>query len=193
MMLLHLVRHGRSAVVPDKPAAMWALADDAAVGVLALGQSAALPGAHATWHCSPEPKAQQTAALLSPSGAGVVEGTHEAERPADWLSREEFTAAVRRSFAHPDEAAREGWEPLTEVGVRVASAAGAVINTARETDATDVVLVGHGTAWTLLVSALIGEAPDLDGWESMTMPDHCSIDVDARTIASPWGHWRRTT
>ena len=36
---------------------------------------------------------------------------------------------------------------------------------------TDVVLVGHGTAWTCLVSALRGAPPDLDAWESLAMPD----------------------
>ncbi len=34
-----------------------------------------------------------------------------------------------------------------------------------------VVLVGHGTAWTLAAAALTGVAPDLDGWRSSSMPD----------------------
>lgn len=43
-------------------------------------------------------------------------------------------------------------------------------------DADDVVLVGHGTAWTLLVSHLTGRPPDLDRWESMEMPDVLTVD-----------------
>jgi broad specificity phosphatase PhoE len=35
----------------------------------------------------------------------------------------------------------------------------------------DVVLVGHGTAWTLLRAALSGEPPDLDAWTRLSMPD----------------------
>ena len=32
-------------------------------------------------------------------------------------------------------------------------------------------LVGHGTAWTLLVSELSGTAPDLEAWAMLRMPD----------------------
>ncbi len=189
-MRLHLVRHGHSKVDPTTPASTWPLDPAADAGIEELRGSGVLPTA-ASWHSSAEPKALATARRLSPDGnCVVVEGLHEAGRPVDWLGRDEFTAAVRRSFAHPDEAAREGWEPLTEVGVRVATAAGAVINESRQQDATDVVLVGHGTAWTLLVAALTGEAPDLDRWEQMTMPDHCSIDLDRSSVASVWGQWR---
>ena len=35
----------------------------------------------------------------------------------------------------------------------------------------DVVLVGHGTAWTVLVAELTGTPPDLDRWESLATPD----------------------
>jgi broad specificity phosphatase PhoE len=189
-MRLHLVRHGHPEIDPTTPASTWPLDPAADLGIEALRGSGVLPG-DAVWLSSVEPKALATTQRLSPDGScDSVEGLHEAERPADWLSQEEFTAAVRRSFAHPDVTARERWEPLSEVGVRVATAVGAVVNEARQVDATDVVLVGHGTAWTLLVSALIGEAPDLDSWELMSMPDHCCIDVDARVIVSPWGHWR---
>jgi len=36
---------------------------------------------------------------------------------------------------------------------------------------TDVVLAGHGTAWTLLVSELTGTAPDLEAWAMLRMSD----------------------
>ena len=35
----------------------------------------------------------------------------------------------------------------------------------------DLVLVGHGTAWTALVAALTGAPPDLDTWVRLAMPD----------------------
>ena len=35
----------------------------------------------------------------------------------------------------------------------------------------DVVLVGHGTALTLLVSELTGREPDLEAWAALEMPD----------------------
>ena len=39
----------------------------------------------------------------------------------------------------------------------------------------DVVLVGHGTAWTLVVADLTGQPPDLDRWESLAMPDLLTV------------------
>jgi len=191
-MHVHLVRHGLPTIDPATPAASWALDLAADVEIGLLRASGVLPES-GRWLSSVEPKALATGRQLSPDRrCGTVEGLHEAGRPADWLSREEFTEAVRRSFAHPQAPARKGWEPLIEVGARVAAAAGAVINDARHAEATDVVLVGHGTAWTLLVSALTGQAPDLDAWEHLSMPDHCCIDVAARSFASPWGRWRAT-
>jgi broad specificity phosphatase PhoE len=41
---------------------------------------------------------------------------------------------------------------------------------------TDVVLVGHGTAWTVLAAALSGARPDLDRWRALRMPDLITID-----------------
>jgi len=40
-----------------------------------------------------------------------------------------------------------------------------------------VVLAGHGTAWTLLTAELTGEAPDLDRWAALQMPDAWSLEV----------------
>jgi hypothetical protein len=34
-----------------------------------------------------------------------------------------------------------------------------------------VVLVGHGTAWTLLASELTGRPPDLARWAALRLPD----------------------
>jgi broad specificity phosphatase PhoE len=39
----------------------------------------------------------------------------------------------------------------------------------------DVVLVGHGTAWTVLVAELTGRPPDLARWESLAMPDLITV------------------
>jgi broad specificity phosphatase PhoE len=35
----------------------------------------------------------------------------------------------------------------------------------------DVVLVGHGTAWTVLHAALLGVEADLAWWSGLAMPD----------------------
>jgi broad specificity phosphatase PhoE len=41
----------------------------------------------------------------------------------------------------------------------------------------DVVLVGHGTAWTVLVAALTDTPPDIDRWERLATPDLIVLPV----------------
>jgi hypothetical protein len=41
----------------------------------------------------------------------------------------------------------------------------------------DLVLVGHGTAWTLALAALTGAEPDLDRWAALRMPDVWTVEV----------------
>jgi len=77
--------------------------------------------------CSPEPKAQQTAQLLTDGDVGIVDELREHERGPG-----------------------------------------------------DVVLVGHGTAWTLLVAELTGEPPDLERWRSLGMPDVITVPTRLR-------------
>ncbi len=189
-MMLHLVRHGRPAVDTGKPARTWRLHVDARYDVKRLRDSGALPP-RAVWYSSPEPKALETAVLLHPSGIEVLEDLREAERGPVWLGGDEFVTSVRRSFETEDAPGAATWEPLAATRRRVVVAAGSAIRQARVTKpGHDVVLVGHGTAWTLLVADLTGSAPDLDSWEQMTMPDHWGIDLDAGAVVSRWGQWR---
>jgi broad specificity phosphatase PhoE len=81
---------------------------------------------------------------------------------------------VRRAFAEPDEPAWPGWEPLAVTRDRLLPAVRRILG---ETPGEDVVLCGHGTAWTLLVSELTGRPPDLDAWSRLRMPDLWCVDV----------------
>ena len=170
-MTLHLVRHGRPLVVPDVPAAEWDLDPAAYDDVWALRSGGRLP-TRAAWFSSPEPKAMQTAQLLTDADVGVLPDLREHERTGEWV--EDFTAAVRRAFDAPDEAAVAGWEPLTTCRDRVVPAVRRVLDVHGDDD---VVLVGHGTAWTLVVAALTDEPPDLARWEALEMPDVIVLDL----------------
>ena len=66
-----------------------------------------------------------------------------------------------------------GWEPLSACRERVV---GSVEGILAEYGDSDVVLVGHGTAWTVLAAALTGTEPDLDRWRAMAMPDLITVD-----------------
>ncbi|QSR31847.1 hypothetical protein CFI00_15290 [Nocardioides sp. S5] len=95
-----------------------------------------------------------------------------ARADGEWV--EDFPAAVRRAFARPDVPALAGWEPLTACRERVVPAVRRVLDVHGDED---VVLVGHGTAWTLVVAELTGQPPDLDRWESLAMPDLLTVDT----------------
>ena len=162
-MTLHLVRHGRPLVVPGTPAATWDLDPASYDDVWALRDR--LP-VRAAWFTSPEPKAVQTAQLLTDGDVGVVDELREHERSGEWV--DDFEGAVRRAFEHPDRPALDGWEPLDDCRARVVPAVRRILDVH---GAEDVVLVGHGTAWTLAAAELVGEPPDLDRWARLRMPD----------------------
>lgn len=186
---MHLVRHGRPGIRPGQPAHEWQLdLDAAAPGLHALRDSGALPS-DALWWSSDEPKALDTAAALATRGVKADARLREQLRSAVWFDDpDEFEAVVRAVFAEPERSAAEGWEPMAHTTSRVVPALLELTATAHPRP---VVVVGHGTAWTIAVAALTGTRPDLDGWSSMTMPDHCSLDLAARRVVAPWGAWRR--
>jgi broad specificity phosphatase PhoE len=185
MVMLHLVRHARSAQDPGLPSRDWSLAEGAEADTERLRTSGVLP-AKALWVSSTETKAVATARLLSCPALGLDDDLREAGRDSAWLRDEEFSSAVLRSFAEPERAARDGWEPLAVTQRRVLAAARAAVADAA---GRDVVLVGHGTAWTMLVAGLTGQRPDVTGWESMGMPDHCAVEWPGRVVGR-WGCWR---
>lgn len=172
-MTLFLVRHGRSLPEPSRTPAQWELDPAGFDDVWALRESGRLPR-DAAWFCSPEPKAVATAQLLTEGDAGIVEDLREHERgTTDWMP--DHGDVVRRAFAAPHLPAYDGWEPLEACRARVVPAVRRILDVhAGE----DVVLVGHGTAWTLVVADLTGAEPDLDRWAAMTMPDVLVVGPD---------------
>lgn len=166
---MFLVRHGRPRVLEDRAAHDWPL-DPAGLGdVDSLARSGLIPPP-AAWYSSPEPKALDTARRLTTGPVTVVDELREHVRgvtpwfddPAAWR------ATVRRVFDVPEEPALPGWEPLAQTRARLLPAVRRILE---RHPADDVVLAGHGTAWTLLRSELTGTAPDLDAWAALRMPD----------------------
>jgi broad specificity phosphatase PhoE len=161
---LYLVRHGRPQIDRDRAAREWPLDPAYDDDVRAL--RARLPGV-AAWFSSPEPKAFMTARLLTHEPIEVVPDLREHERDTtDWI--DDFDEVVRRAFAEPDVPAYDGWAPITQTRRRVVGAVARIL-TLHPDD--DVVMVGHGTAWTLVRAALEGAPPDLAHWAALSMPD----------------------
>lgn len=174
--MLYLVRHGRPLIEPGLLPSAWELDPAHFDDIWALRESGRIP-ADAAWFCSPEPKAVATAQLLTEGEVGIVEGLREQVRDtADWI--DDLGETVRRAFADPDRPAHLGWEPLALTRDRVLTAVHALLDAH---PGEDVVLVGHGTAWTVAAAALTGQEPDLDRWAALGMPDLIEI---ARPVAS---------
>ena len=171
-MTLHLVRHGRPIVAESAPASEWELDPAGYDDVWALRER--LP-VRTAWFSSPETKAQQTAQLLTDGPVGVLDDLREQVRGSGLL--DDFVERVHAAFAHPDEPAAPGWEPLARTRERVVGAVRRVLDTHRDQD---VALVGHGTAWTRVAADLTGEEPDLVRWESLGMPDVITVPTALR-------------
>src|SRR3546814_16824451 len=99
-----LVRHGLPLKEPGKTPAEWSLDPAGFDAIWALRESGRLP-ARAAWFSSPEPKATETAQLLTDGGVGIVDELAEQRRETtDHIA--DFAATVRRAFAAPDEIGR---------------------------------------------------------------------------------------
>jgi broad specificity phosphatase PhoE len=163
---LYLVRHGRPVIDPSTPASTWPLDPEHESAVVQLAARAPWSD-DAVWFTSPEQKAARTAFLLAGREVPIVERLREHDR-ADTRWIDDFAAVMAEAFAQPDTAARDGWEPLDDTRARVAAAAREIVAAHA---GRDVVLVGHGTAWTLLAAELTGAAPDVERWHRLAMPD----------------------
>jgi broad specificity phosphatase PhoE len=172
---LYLVRHGRSEMDRRRPPHTWGLDPAGLAAVDALRASGRLP-AEARWFSSPEAKALDTARRLTDRPVAVVPELREHERhTTHWFDDPaDFRATVRRAFDEPDRPALDGWETLATARDRVVSAVRRIL---ADHPSDDVVLAGHGTAWTALVAELTGQAPDLEAWERLRMPDLWVVDV----------------
>lgn len=175
---LYLVRHGRPNVDPAVPASTWVLDPEHEHLVADLAGRAPWPD-DAVWFTSPEPKAARTAFLLAGREVPIVQDLREHDRTdTTWVP--DFADAVGEAFARPYSEVRQGWEPIIRTRSRVVTAARKLL---AEHPGRDVVLVGHGTAWTLLAAVLAGTEPDLERWRVLAMPD--VITVEKTTLLEP--------
>lgn len=172
---LHLVRHGPPVVDPAEPAHRWGLDGAGLPAISELRTSGRIP-CGARWFSSPEPKALATAMRLTDSEVVVVDGLREHERGVTpWFAdQQEWAELVSDVFTHADVAAYPGWEPLTVTRDRVVPAVRRIL---ADHPTGEIVLVGHGTAWTVVKAELTGDAPDLDAWAALRMPDLWVVDV----------------
>ncbi|ROP43728.1 histidine phosphatase family protein [Pseudokineococcus lusitanus] len=182
---LHLVRHGAPLVDPAQAPSSWSLDPSKVDAVHALRDAGVLPPG-ARWVSSAEPKARETAALLTDEPVGTDADLREQARPAGWL--DDYAVRIHRSLVALEHPSAPGWETGESTRERVVTAALTHLDAAGADGHRDLVLVGHGTAWTLLVAALTGRPVDLYAWERLTLPDVCV--VAGGELVRRWGAWR---
>jgi broad specificity phosphatase PhoE len=199
MARLHLIRHGRPIVVADTTASAWRLAADVEP-FATLAAASGFPRS-GRWVSSSEPKAFDTARRLRRLvglPVGDIDPTPalgEMRRPAVLTDDAAFRRAVERSVENPAESAVAGWETAQSVLVRLRREVVRRHERATANGLSDVVLVGHGTAWSLLVADILNRPVDVAGWQQMRMPDWCVLDVSVKegrltgSLVADWGAW----
>lgn len=177
---VHLVRHGLPLIDRDHPASDWHLDPAAEHLVRELRGSGRLP-ADAHWYVSPEPKARETAALLTERPVEVVDALREQVRlHVGWI--EDFEGVLAAAFAHPDRPAYDGWEPLAATRERVTAV---VRDLLRRHRTGDLVIVGHGTSLALVAAELTGTAVDPRAPAAMGYPDVVTVQMPAPSRVGP--------
>lgn len=185
IVLLHLVRHGRPLVDPTTPPREWQLDPAGIADIQALRAALPRSATAAAWFSSDERKALATAQHLTNSVVRPLPRLREAARDSFINDQTAFAEAVSRSLQHPATAALPGWEPLERTRQRISDTAADIVSGS----CGDVVLVGHGTAWTLLIHHLADE-PLPQNLPPMTMPDLLIFDLSTRTVVHRWGGGR---
>ena len=177
---VHLVRHGLPLVDPDRPASDWDLDPAAEHTVRELRASGRIPQ-DARWFTSPEPKARQTAALLTDRPVEVVDALREQVRlHVGWIP--DFEAVLTAAYDEPDRAAYEGWEPLETTRRRVTTA---VRDLMRRHPNGDLVLVGHATCLSLVAADLTGTPVDPRAPTSLGFPDVVTVEMPRPSRFAP--------
>jgi broad specificity phosphatase PhoE len=174
---LILVRHAAPQIDAARPAVEWSLSDGGRRGTRALAFDLRR-FAPVVLIVSPEPKALQTAAIMSESLALEVRVDHdlvEQRRPGlGFAPRAEFERAIRTIFARPSERFFEG-ESADEACARLE--AGIVRHAERP-----LAVVTHGTVLSLVVGRRTGQDP-FTLWSSLRLPDAFVLDSRNRVVA----------
>lgn len=177
---VHLVRHGLPLVDTEAAASSWALDPAGARAVRDLRTSGRLPD-RATWFCSPEPKARETARILTDDTIEVVDGLREQVRlHVGWI--DDFDVVLADAFARPERPAYEGWEPLDATRRRAADAVRGLLH---EHPKGDLVLVGHGTSLALVAAELTGTPVNPLAPAAMGFPDVVTIEMSSESDPAP--------
>jgi broad specificity phosphatase PhoE len=176
---LILVKHSLPVIVPDVPANRWELSEEGRSRAARLGASlrSYYPDAIVS---SPEPKAQQTAAIVADILGltfETVDGLQEHERSDVPFIGDSFQDAVADFFARPSFRVL-GRETADQAHDRFAGALARILDPrARET----LAVVSHGTVISLYVSRITALDP-MPLWKALGLPSYVVLSLPAMNL-----------
>lgn len=177
---LILIRHSNPEIVQNLPAREWSISAEGRRRAEKIAERLAEHQPEVIFS-SMEPKAQQTAEILSEILGlefSVVDGLHEHERrDVPFHSQDDFRSLVRGLFEKPD-ALVFGEETGAQASERFRKSVDSILNSYGDKKVT---LVSHGTVISLYVSWLTG----IDGyslWEGLGLPSIVVLDIHKRKL-----------
>lgn len=174
-MALVLVKHSLPAIDPAARPDSWSLNDTGRRRCRRLADLL-VPYVPATMVTSPEPKAQETAALLTDRLGGEVAVEHnrrEQERSAlGWLGDDAFEEVVLSAMERPWERLL-GMAPVDHARSRFTRTMERLI--ARHSPG-NVIVVAHGTVISLFAAPLLG-MPVADLWRRLGLPSLVALSL----------------
>jgi broad specificity phosphatase PhoE len=177
---LILVRHSVPEIREHLPAGEWHLSQAGKQRAEQLADHL-IPYQPEIVITSPEPKARETAEILSRRlqlSMQESNGLHEHERISlPYLTQSEFESAVRDFFDNPD-VLTFGSETANRAHERFSKA---VNSTLSEYDKSKIVIVSHGTVIALFVSRLTGHS-GFKIWSEMGLPCCMVLDLQSKNL-----------
>ncbi|NLX11144.1 MAG: histidine phosphatase family protein [Chloroflexi bacterium] len=185
MAYLYLIRHPLTRPDPEAPASAWHLTNEGHAQVRALTADS-LWRAVTVIYTSREVKTTVVGEAIR-AAHGIphhpIAELGEARRDA-WLGADQFQAAQRDFFAHPDRPAAPDWETAQAAQGRFVAALDALLN--RHPPGEALAVVSHATVLTLYVAHLRGEPPSYDTWQQLGFMDVMAVDRATRQPDTPF-------
>jgi broad specificity phosphatase PhoE len=186
MRYLILVRHSQPAIDPEVVGRKWHLSAEGRARCRWLAEQLSIYQP-STIVCSTEPKATETAALVSAQlniSYSTLHDLREHERDAvPYLGSEEWERAITEFFARPDELVL-GDETATEALQRFDRAVREIVQQHTEGN---IAIIAHGTVITLFLAQHAGVEPS-PFWQALTLPAFFVVSLPDYALVNT-GRW----
>jgi 2,3-bisphosphoglycerate-dependent phosphoglycerate mutase len=175
---LYVIRHSLVAVDPKVPPVEWNLSEEGKIRTVELIEGEQWDDLACIYH-SPEPKAEQTAAIIARRfgvRTAVCDDLRELHADVGFLPGEQFQERVGAYLDGRQDPCFEDYEQATK---RIVHCVEEIVTEAGDRS---VAIVSHGRILTALFSAIRGERLGRAGWQSIGLPDLSVVDWKNRRV-----------